>query len=112
MTKQELTGLNLGLEIDAMTEISLNAGVEWLADHTTINTADIEHFPSSAKLFLVKFNEIQKMQTGVSSESIEGLSLSFDTSDKSDMVWQLAEELLDKYLVGSVRFVRASQKWR
>lgn len=112
MTKQELTSLNLGLNLDTKTEIMLNAGIEWLQENTTIDTANTEKFPSGAKLFLIKFCDIQKMQTGVASESIEGLSLSFDTSNKSDLIWQLAEELLGKYLKGRVRFVAASSRWK
>lgn len=112
MTKQELTSLNLGLNLDAKTEIMLNAGIEWLEENTTIDTADIEKFPSGAKLFLIKFCDIQKLHTGVSSESIEGLSLSFDTSNKSDLLWQLADELLGKYLKGQVHFVAATSRWK
>ena len=112
MTNQELVKLNLGLTIDPQTEIMLNAGIEWLAENTTIDTANIEKFPSGAKLFLIKFCDIQKMQTGVSSESIEGLSLSFDTSNKSDLLWQLADELLGNYLKGRVRFVAATSRWK
>lgn len=112
MTKQELVNLNLGLTIDATTEIVLNAGVEWLAENTTIDTTNIESYPSGAKLFLIKFCEIQKMQTGVASESIEGMSLSFDTSNKSDLLFQFAETLLGKYLKGSVRFVSATSRWK
>lgn len=112
MTQEELSKLNLGLTLDTKTEIYLNAGIEWLEDNTTIDTANIEKFPSGAKLFLIKFCEIQKMQTGVSSESIEGLSLSFDTSNKNDLILQCAEELLGKYLKSRVRFVPATWRWR
>ena len=112
MTKEELTKLNLGLTIEATTEIFLNAGIEWLENNTTIDTANVENFPNVAKLFLIKFCEIQKMQTGVSSESIEGLSLSFDTSSKNDLLWQIADELLGHYLIGRVRFVPATNRWR
>lgn len=111
MTNAELEKLNLGLTLDAKTEITLNAGIEWLAENTTIDTANTDKFPSGAKLFLIKFCEIQNMQTGVSSESIEGLSLSFDTGNRSGLIWQLAEELLGSYLKGRVRFVAASSRW-
>lgn len=112
MTSQELTSLNLGIAIDATTEIILNAGVEWIAENTTIDTADIEKFPSGAKLFLLKYHEVMSMKTGIASESIEGLSLSFDNGDKSALLWQLAEELMGQYLKGCVRFVQASRRWR
>ena len=112
MTNAELEKLNLGLTLDPKTEITLNAGIEWLAENTTIDTANTDKFPSGAKLFLIKFCEIQNMQTGVSSESIEGLSLSFDTGNRSGLIWQLAEELLGSYLKGRVRFVAASRRWK
>lgn len=113
MTQEELTKLNLGFTtIDTSTEIMLNAGIEWLENNTTIDTTNAEKFPSGAKLFLIKFCDIQKMQTGVASESIEGLSLSFDTSNKSDLLWQIAEELLGNYIKGRVRFVAASSRWK
>ena len=113
MTQEALTKLNLGLTLDTKTEIILNAGVEWLAENTTIDTANTDKFPSCAKLFLIKFCEIQNIQTGVASESIEGLSLSFDSSsNKNDLLWQIAEELLGSYLKGRVRFVPATRRWR
>lgn len=112
MTKEELTNLNLGITIDTQTEIILNAGLEWLAENTTIDTANTEKLPSGAKLFLIKFCDIQNLQTGVTSESIEGLSLSFDNSNKSDLLWQLADELLGNYLKGRVRFVAATSRWK
>ena len=112
MTKTELEKLKLGFTIDAQTEIMLNAGLEWLANNTTIDTTKASQIPSGAKLFLIKFCDIQKMQTGVASESIEGLSLSFDTSNKSDLLWQLADELLGSYLKGRVRFVAATSRWK
>lgn len=113
MTQQEIQSLNLGISpIDTKAEIIINAGVEWLADNTTIDTSDIDNLPSCAKLFLTKFYDIQKLNTGVSSESIEGLSHSFDTTDKSALLMQFAEELLGKYLVSKVRFVQASPRWR
>lgn len=113
MTKAQIEKLNLGITpIDAQTEIIINSGIEWLAENTTIDTAAIDSFPSCAKLFLIKYSDLQNLSVGVSSESIEGLSQSFDTSDKSAMLWQLAEELLGAYLKGRVRFVQASPRWR
>lgn len=113
MTKQEIEKLNLGISsIDDRGELIINAGVEWLSDNTTIDTLNFDNFPSCAKLFLVKFYEVQKTPTGVTSQSIEGLSQSFSQADKNDLIMQFAEELLGKYLVSKVRFVQASPKWR
>lgn len=113
MTKTQIESLNLGVELDTMTELIISTGVDWLKENTTINTEDIDNFPNCAKLFLIKFCDIQNMKTGVTSQSIEGLSQSFDTRDKNSMIWQLADSLLGGYLNGGqVRFVAASSIWR
>lgn len=112
MTKEQIERLNLGVELDTMTELIISTGVDWMKENTTINTEDIDNFPNCAKLFLIKFCDIQNLQTGVSSESIQGLSHSF-TTDKNSMIWQLAESLLGGYLNGGqVRFVAASSRWQ
>lgn len=112
MTTEQLNSLNLGITIDATTEIILNAGIEWLEKNTTIDTADLDNFPNCAKLFLIKFSDVQSTHAGVTSESIQGLSQSFNTGDKSAMLWDIADSLLGDYLIGTVRFVCASPRWR
>ena len=74
--------------MDAKAEIIINSGIEWISDNTTIDTTDLSNFPSSAKLFLIKFYDLQKLRTGVTSQSIEGLSQSFDTSGIDNKLWQ------------------------
>ena len=76
------------------------------------NDEDLKALPYSVRLFLVKFFDVQMMSTGVSSESIEGLSQSFDTSNKNILIWQFAQELLSEYLVSSVKAVPYIDKWR
>lgn len=113
MTKEQIQSLNLGITpIDDRAILIVESGIEWLKKNTTINCDDITALPPSARLFLVKFFDLNAIGAGVSSQSIEGLSLSFDTGNKSDIIWQFAEELLDPYLISRVRFVAASKKWR
>lgn len=112
LTREEIEKLNLGTPpLDIKTEIVINAGVEWLLNNTTLTLADISQ-NSGAKLFLLKFMDIQNMQTGVSSESIEGLSQSFNTGNNSELLWDIADSLLGGYVRGSVRFVSAEKKWK
>lgn len=105
------------IEIPVKSHIIGNAALEWLKKNTTleINMDDIEAvkaLPSSAKLFILKFDEIMRSPSVVSSQSIEGLSQSFNQTDKGTLIWQLAEELLSDYLVRRIRFVAATRKWR
>lgn len=101
------------IDSDMTNDIIMQAGIEWLHENTTIDFKEVDDLPSCAKLFLIKFGEIHNMQSGVSSESIEGLSQSFNTGNKTALIWDLAENLLGNYLkIGSVRFVSASPRWK
>jgi hypothetical protein len=118
MTEQQVKNLNLGIApIDQRVILIIESGLEWVLHNTILkfdinNDEDIKALPSSVRLFLVKFFDVQMLGTGVSSESIEGLSQSFDTSDKNAMIWQFAEELLGAYLKSPIRFVAAKRQWR
>ena len=93
-----------------------NAALEWLKENTTLefeidNVETVKALPSSAKLFVLKFDEITSTSSVVASESIEGLSQSFKTGDKTDMIWDLANSLLGGYLKGRIKFVSATRRW-
>ncbi len=118
MTREQVENLKLGIApIDERVILIVESGLEWLLRNTTLefdieNDEELQALPSSVRLFLTKFFDVQMLGTGVSSESIEGMSQSFDTSDKNAMIWQFAEELLDGYLISRVRFVAAEKRWR
>lgn len=112
MTSKEIQSLNLGIdESDSKAVLSVETAIEWLAENTTLDMTDLENLPAAARLFISKFCEITSLQSGVSSESIEGLSQSFSTGNTTDMVWDLASNLLSSYLKSRVRFVAAEKRW-
>lgn len=117
MTKQQIELLHLGITpIDDRTIIIVESGLEWVKANTTLEfdmnkDEDLTALPSVVKLFLVKFFDVQMLSVGVTSESIEGLSQSFDTSDKSAMIWQFANELLTPYLKCGINFIPAQKRW-
>lgn len=118
MTAEQIQTLKLGIApIDERVTLIIESGLEWVKQNTTLNfdmnnDEDLKALPSTVRLFLTKFFDVQMMSAGVTSESIEGLSQSFDTGDKSAMIWQFAEELLSPYLISRVKFVAAQKKWR
>lgn len=95
---------------DASELLKANAALEWLTENTTLEVEPIEKLPASAKLFVGKYVEIMSLNTGVSSQSIEGLSMSFATTDKGAMLWHLAQSLLGHYL-RQVKFYPAKRRW-
>jgi len=118
MTKEQTESLNLGITpIDSKTVLIVESALEWVKEHTNLefditNTDDIQALPSSVRLFIIKFFDIQMLNTGVASESIEGLSQSYDTTDKTALLWQFAEELLSAWLKPRIRFVSAVNSWK
>lgn len=118
MTIQQIELLRLGIApIDDKAILIIESGLEWVKSHTSLefdmnNDEDLKALPSSVRLFLTKFFDVQMISAGVASESIEGLSQSFDTSNKAAMIEQFAEELLYPFLKSRVQFVAATAKWR
>lgn len=108
----------IGLPISnpsAYTVLVVNSAFDWLAANTIlqIDINDIQslsELPPVVKLFVLKFKDIMAIGTGVSSESIDGLSHSFE-SDKSALIWQYANELLAGYMKSQVAVTPARKKW-
>ena len=108
--------LNLNLPEDGVTSLMAESALNWVLENTTLkfditNTEEMEALPASVKLFVLKYLEVMSVRSGVSSESIEGLSQSFNSSDKAGLLFELAETLLGKWLVSPVSFVPAVSRW-
>lgn len=118
MTTQQIELLHLGIApIDDRVILIVESGLEWVKANTTLdfdlnNDEDLKALPSCVRLFLVKFFDVQMISGGVTSESIEGLSQSFDTTNKADLISQFAQELLLPYLKSRIQFISAQKKWR
>lgn len=113
MTGEELK--NLGIDIDTEDNtvvIMANTALEWIAENTTINTEDIENIPYRAKLFISKYCELNSLPSGVTSESIEGLSQSFTSGALANSIWDLANGIFSTSdLKSRVRFVTAQKRF-
>lgn len=92
--------------------LSANAGVEWVKENTTIEVDDdLDVLPICAKLFIRKFTEIGGKSSGVASESISGLSQSFAVGQDNSLIWDLAHNLLGKYLKSRFYFRPMPKRW-
>lgn len=96
-------------------ELKAAAALEWIAQNTTLEVdpedpESVKKLPAMAKLFIGKYAEVISLKPGVTSQSIEGLSMSFDTTDKGAMLWQLASTMLGSYL-RQVRVYPAKRRW-
>ena len=113
MTAEQIKSLNLDIEAtDSKSVLMVESAIEWLTEHTTIDTSDITTLSASARLFISKYCEITDIQSGVASQSIEGLSQSFKSDNVDKMIWDTAYNLLGSKVESPVRFVSAKKRWR
>ena len=97
-------------------ELEGNAALEYIADNTilTVDLNDVETvkaLPFSAKLFVQKYEEVSTASSTVASENIESLSLTFKQGNKADMILDLANTYLKKWLKGQITFIPAVRRW-
>ena len=117
MSIEELVSAGIPLNgANAITALEAESALDWMLENTTLvfdkgNVETISALPACAKLFVVKYVEAIGLKQGVSSQSIEGLSMSFTSTDKSTMLWQLANSLLGAYLKSQVRVIPARRRW-
>lgn len=95
--------------------LQAEAALDWMLANTTLaftkDEESIKALPACAKLFVVKYSEIMNQREGVASQSIEGLSQSFNATNKSNALWQLAHSLLGDYMKSQVRVTPAKRRW-
>lgn len=117
MTKEQVEKLDLGIgPIDSRVILLVESAFHWINDNTDLNVnydenQVLEKLSPNIKLFIIKYFDLMTMSAGVSSESIGGLSHSFDTTNKSDLLWQYATELLGNNLKSQMSFVSAKPRW-
>lgn len=118
MTLEELQALKLPIEANSTTLFYVEAAVDWLIANTTLPLdknnlqESIEKLPAGAKIFISHYCDIMSVNGTVASESIAGMSQTFNTNtSKAGQLYQLASELLSGYLKGQVRSVPNTSKW-
>jgi hypothetical protein len=117
MTKEQVENLKLGIApIDEKTVILIESGLHWVLKNTTLtfdtnDDEDLKALHPNVRLFLIHYFDIMSMTPGISSESISGLSQSYDTTDKSTLIWQYAYELLGDWLKSQMSFYQAKSRW-
>lgn len=108
--------VNAGIPIgdSATSLLYAEAALDWLKENTTleINQTDLSSLPAGAKLFITKYGEIMSTNAMVTSESIGGMSQSFNTANKSGLIYDLAYDLLGQYMKSQVTFTAAQKRWK
>ena len=87
------------------------SAIEWIKRNTSFDIS-IDPLPASVEMFIEKYSEIMGLRPGIASESISGLSQSFN-GNVSELLKQYASELIGEEFINSeVRFVRAVDRYK
>lgn len=116
ITKEQVESLELGIiPINQELCLLVESALDWIKENTSIkvNTSNLQALQANVRLFITQYIDIMKLPNGISSESVSGLSQSFDTKEKSDMLLSLARATLgeENVLAGMVRFVSSTNRW-
>ena len=112
MTAEEWEKTKIPLpDENPITLLMADSSLDWIKEHTSLDVTFPEKMPPGAKLFVLKYIDVMSQDTGVTSESIAGMSQSFDTSEKENLLMQYARNLMGQYLNSDVHFVPAKSRW-
>ena len=97
------------------TLLTVQTAVEWLQQNTNLkidfnDIKTIASLPSGAKLFIMKFCDLMNQSDNVTSESIGGMSQSFSSGNKSNLLIDIAKQLIKPYLKSDFKFISAVKR--
>lgn len=113
MTANDFISAGIPIEDNAISLLYAETALDWMISNTTlqINKADLSGLPAGAKLFVVRSGEIMRQSSTVTSESLGGMSQSFSTETKNNLLYDLAFELIGGYMKSQVSFTAAQSRW-
>ena len=106
---------NSGIQIgDSPTDVLYaETALDWIIHNTSlrVDKSDLSTLPAGAKLFIMRFGDIMKVDSTVVSESLGGMSQSFSSESKNSLLLDLANELMGEYMTSQVKFFMAQNRW-
>ncbi|MBR6613182.1 MAG: hypothetical protein IKK84_00255 [Clostridia bacterium] len=115
MTTDELNKIGLPITIDDSNSLYVMSALEWLQANTRLefdkeDLESVKNLPSSAKVFTLKFIELTTTAPNVTSESMAGMSQSFNL-DVNNTLLKYAKELLSDVLKSGFSCVPAVNRY-
>lgn len=117
MKAEELLAAGIPMDgTDAAAVLRAEAALDWMQENTSLafdkaDIASMAALPACAKLFVEQYADIVSRRSGVASQSIEGLSMSFSTTGKDTELWLAARGLLGGYLKSQAHVIPAKGRW-
>lgn len=114
MTANDFIDAGIDIKNTPTAVLQAETALDWIARNTTltIDKTDIASLPAGAKLFVLKFGEVMSADIMVTSESMAGMSQSFNTEARNNLIYDLALECIEEYLKPTVTFRPAKSRWK
>lgn len=113
ITAEVIANAGISIDSDDLTALNIvDAALDYIAENSTIKVdkSDLSSLPAAAKIFIVKFSEIIN-RTGISSESMSGMSQSFESGSTDSLLLDLFNTLLGKYAKSQMHIVQCTRRW-
>lgn len=113
MTASDFIDAGITIEDTNIAVLYAEAALDWIENNTTlvVERSNLASLPAGAKLFIFEYGRIMKQDKTVASESLGGMSQSFNTESRENMLYDLASEFLGKYMKSQVKVISAKRKW-
>lgn len=113
MTVSDFTDAGIPIEDTPTALLYAEAALSWIEHNTTlkVDRENLAALPAGAKLFILKYGEVMTTDVTVTSESLGGMSKSFSTETRQNLLYDLAWELLGEYMLSQVKFIAAQDRW-
>lgn len=107
--------IDAGIEIDDTPRALLYAesAIDWIERNTTlvVDRTNLSALPAGAKLFIVEYGETMSSNATVTSESLGGMSQSFSSESRNNLLYDLAFVYIADYMKSQVEFIAAKSRW-
>ena len=118
MTAAQWAGILPGWSGGEAAALLADAALDWLKRNTKLEfdgaePESVKALPAGARVFITRFAELMEDAGHVVSESMAGMSQTFQTGGRAAMLFQLARELIGPELLtaGTVAFGPRVRRW-
>lgn len=115
VTKEQVESLSLNIPTDTESLMLVENALNWIERNTSVKVDKdaLNDNTAGVKLFILKYIGAMQLPDGISSESAGGLSQSFSSVEKNDLILQIARSIFgeDELTAGKVRFAAAQNAW-
>lgn len=113
MTANDFIRAGIPIDDTSTALLCAESAIDWIELNTIIDVdrTNLSSLPAGAKMFIVKYGEIMSNNATVASESLGGMSQSYNTAARNSLLYDTALSLLENYMKSLVEFTASQSRW-